>query len=308
MKYGYIKRPHDNHPNFKFYNCDVMSQEFQEIFQKEKPEMAILAACLVGGIPYFNTYQFAILSDNNKIMSSCFEAAIRGKKEGWFKRVIAMSSSMVYENCFTYPSKEEYALESKPPSSTYGFSKLTAEYYCFGAKQQHDLDFSIIRPFNIIGLGEEDTLGEKEIESGGIKLTLSHVTIDLITKVLKGQTPLHIYGDGSQRRHFTAGIDIGSAIVKVVESDAAINETFNISTPIGHSVLELAEKIWTKIHPDKKFEYITEKPFNWDVQKREPCTEKAERILDFKAETPIDIPLDECIEYFKNKFSIKEHV
>ena len=44
-----------------------------------------------------------------------------------------------------------------------------------------------------------------EVLSGNVKLAMSHVVPDLIQKVVKGQDPLHILGDGNQIRHYTYG-------------------------------------------------------------------------------------------------------
>ena len=49
-------------------------------------------------------------------------------------------------------------------------------------------------------------------------------------KVIKGQDPLHILGDGSQVRHYTYGGDLAKGIRVAMESPKAVNEDFNIST------------------------------------------------------------------------------
>ena len=57
-------------------------------------------------------------------------------------------------------------------------------------------------------MGEGRALGEAEVLSGNVKLAMSHVVPDLVQKVLKGQDPLHILGDGTQVRHYTYGGDL----------------------------------------------------------------------------------------------------
>ena len=86
--------------------------------------------------------------------------------------------------------------------------------------------------------------------SGNVKLALSHVVPDLVLKVLKGQDPLHILGDGSQVRHYTYGGDLARGIRLAMESPDAVNNDFNLSTAQSTTVLELAECIWSKIHGD----------------------------------------------------------
>ena len=99
---------------------------------------------------------------------------------------------------------------------------------------------------------------------------------DLVQKVLKGQDPLHILGDGEQVRHYTYGGDLARGIRLCVEHPAALNEDFNLSTQTSTTVLELAELIWRKVHGDwKPFRVISDKPFPYDVRCRIPSVEKA---------------------------------
>ena len=79
-----------------------------------------------------------------------------------------------------------------------------------------------------------------EILSGNVSLAMSHVVPDLVQKVLKGQDPLHILGDGTQIRHYTYGADLAEGIVTAMEHPDALNEDFNLSTPESTTVLELA--------------------------------------------------------------------
>jgi nucleoside-diphosphate-sugar epimerase len=116
--------------------------------------------------------------------------------------------------------------------------------------------------------------------------------------VLKGQDPLHILGDGSQIRHYTYGGDVARGIVDAMEHPSARNDDFNVSTSVSTTVLELAELIWHKIKgPGVAFRYVCDPGFEHDVARRIPATEKAERILGFKATTTLDEMLDVVIPW-----------
>ena len=95
------------------------------------------------------------------------------------------------------------------------------EYFAQAAYDQYGLPFTIVRPFNCVGIGEGRALGDVEIESGNVKLAMSHVVPDLVQKVLKGQDPLHILGDGTQVRHYTYGGDLARGIVECMERPEA---------------------------------------------------------------------------------------
>jgi nucleoside-diphosphate-sugar epimerase len=129
---------------------------------------------------------------------------------------------------------------------------------------------------------------------------MSHVVPDLVQKVLKGQNPLHILGDGSQIRHYTYGGDLACGIVTAMERPEAINDDFNLSTSVSTTVLELAELVWRKINGDQPFRYVSDEPFEHDVQRRVPSTEKARAILGFEATTSLDQMLDEVIPWVRN--------
>jgi len=127
---------------------------------------------------------------------------------------------------------------------------------------------------------------------------MSHVVPDLVQKVLKGQDPLHILGSGDQIRHYTYGGDLAKGIVMAMEHPEAKCEDFNLSTAQGTTVLELAEAIWRKIKgPDAEFRTVHDDPFEYDVQRRVPSTEKAKRVLGFEAQTTLDQMLDEVIPW-----------
>ena len=153
---------------------------------------------------------------------------------------MVLSSSMVYESATVFPTPEGAQASSPPPVSTYGFQKLASEYFAKGAWEQYQLPYTILRPFNCVGIGERRAVRDTEVMSGNVKLALSHVVPDLVLKVLRGQDPLHILGEGDQVRCYTYGGDLAHGIRLAMESEAAVNEDFNLSTPVSTTVLELA--------------------------------------------------------------------
>jgi UDP-glucose 4-epimerase len=162
-----------------------------------------------------------------------------------------------------------------------------------------------VRPFNCVGIGEGRALGDVEILSGNVRLAMSHVVPDLVQKILRGQDPLHILGDGHQLRHYTYGGDLARGIVMAMESPRALNEDFNLSTAQSTTVLELAELIWRRIKgPDVPFRYVTDPPFEHDVQRRIPATRKAQTVLGFEATTTLEQMLDEVVPWIDNAIAV----
>jgi nucleoside-diphosphate-sugar epimerase len=300
QKYGELARPHDSHPNFKLYNLNILHQDFQTLVDNIAPDFIIAGAAMIGGISYFHKYAYDLMATNERILASTFDAAIRNMNNG-LKRIIVLSSSMVFENSNLYPTPESEVLNSPPPSSTYGFQKLASEFFAKGAWEQYKLPYTIVRPFNCVGIGEEKALGDSEVSSGNIKLMLSHVLPDLINKIKNGQDPVHILGTGDQIRCYTNGKDIGRAIRMIIESEAAINEDFNVSIATPTSVLELAQMVWEKINPNKEFSYVSDDPFEYDVKKRIPDVSKAKNLIGFEAQIDLSESIDEVIEYLNDR-------
>jgi len=296
-KYGRVAKSFDAHPDYELVEGDCRDVELMTGLLSGCDHF-IAGAALIGGISYFHTYAYDLLATNERIMAASCDAAIAAHRAGRLQKVTYMSSSMVFESADSWPSYEGQQREVPPPKSSYGFQKLAVEYFAQAAWDQYQLPFTIVRPFNCVGIGEGRALGEVEVLSGNVKLAMSHVVPDLVQKVLKYQDPLHILGDGSQIRHYTYGGDLAKGIVTAMEHPAARNEDFNLSTAESTTVLELAELIWRKIKgPGVGFRYVCDDPFEHDVQRRVPATGKARDVLGFEAATPLDEILDEVIPW-----------
>jgi UDP-glucose 4-epimerase len=296
-KYGPVSRSYDSHPRYHFTEGDARDVELVTELLGDCDHL-IAGAAMIGGISYFHAYAYDLLATNERIMASTCDAAIKAHQNGKLKKVTYLSSSMVFESTEHWPSAEGDERKIPPPLSSYGFQKLAVEYYAKAAWDQYKLPYTIVRPFNCVGVGEGRALGEVEVLSGNVKLAMSHVVPDLVQKVLKGQDPLHILGDGSQVRHYTYGGDLARGIVVAMESDAAQNEDFNISTAESTTVRDLAAVIWRKIKgADVPLALVSDDPYEYDVQKRVPDVSKSKKVLDFEATTSLDEMLDEVIPW-----------
>ena len=298
-KYGPVTRSYDDHPSYRFIEGDARDVDLMtaELYACDH---FIAGAALIGGISYFHTYAYDLLATNERITASSCDAAIAAHEHADLQKVTYLSSSMVFESADSWPSREGQEHEIPPPLSSYGFQKLAVEYFAKAAFDQYGLPYTIVRPFNCVGTGERRALGDVEILSGNVRLAMSHVVPDLVQKILKGQDPLHILGDGSQVRHYTYGADLAAGIVAAMEHPGALNEDFNLSTTQATTVLELARAIWTFIKgPDAPFHWVSDPPFEHDVSRRVPATDKASRILGFEATTGLESILEEVIPWIE---------
>lgn len=298
-KYGKVQRSYDSHPGYRLVDGDARDPDLV-LALLEGCEHFIAGAAMIGGISYFHTYAYDLLATNERIIAASCDAAIRAHRAGALLKVTYLSSSMVFEGTDRWPSYEGQQLEVAPPRSSYGFQKLAVEYFARAAYDQYGLPYTILRPFNCVGIGEQRALGDVEIDSGNVKLAMSHVVPDLVQKVVKGQDPLHMLGDGRQVRHYTYGEDLARGIAMAVEHPRALNEDFNLSTDEPTTVRELARLIWSKIRgPETEFRYLCDEPFLYDVQRRVPSTTKASDVLGFQATTSLSEMLDVVIPWIE---------
>jgi nucleoside-diphosphate-sugar epimerase len=298
-KYGPVTKSYDDHPDYRFVEGDVRDVDLVTDLLQDCDHM-IAGAALIGGIAYFHAYAYDLLATNERIIAATCDAAIAALPSGRLKKVTYLSSSMVFESTERWPSREGDQRRIPPPLSSYGFQKLAVEYFAQAAWDQYRVPFTIVRPFNCVGIGEGRALGHVEIPSGNVKLAMSHVVPDLIQKVLKGQDPLHVLGDGQQLRHYTYGADLARGVVAAMESEQALNEDFNLSTAESTTVEDLAKLIWTKCNgEDRVFSMVSDEPFEHDVQKRVPDVTKAREVLGFSADTTLDQMLDVVIPWVR---------
>jgi UDP-glucose 4-epimerase len=296
-KYGKVRKSYDEHPAYRLVEGDARDSGLLTGLLADCDHF-IVGAAMIGGISYFHTYAYDLLATNERITAASCDAAISAHRAGRLRKVTYLSSSMIFESADSWPSYEGQEREIPPPVSSYGFQKLAVEYFARAAWDQYQLPFTLVRPFNCVGIGESRALGDEDILSGNVKLAMSHVVPDLVQKVLKGQDPLHILGSGEQVRHYTYGADLARGIVTAMEHPDAVNEDFNLSTAQSTTVRELAALIWRKVKgPDVPLRVVQDEPFAYDVQRRIPSTEKAKRVLGFEATTTLDEMLDTVIPW-----------
>jgi nucleoside-diphosphate-sugar epimerase len=246
-------------------------------------------AAIVGGIANFHRLPHTLLEANNALTG----AVIRAGLEEQVQRFVYVSSSMVFENAREFPTTEEHLLECPAPWSAYGFSKLAGEVYARAAHDQHGLRYTICRPFNAYGPGELPEPGEPGI---------AHAVPDLITKALRRQRPLQVFGSGEQTRTLTHVDDIADGIVTAMASPAGEGEDFNISAAHELTVAEIARRIWTACGNDAdelEFEHVPS--FEVDVQRRWPSVEKARRLLGWETQVALEDGIAQTVKWLRDQ-------
>jgi nucleoside-diphosphate-sugar epimerase len=232
-------------------------------------------AAIVGGIANFHRLPHTLLEVNTALYNGVFRAALEARVE----RLVYVSSSMVFERATEFPTTEAHIVDTPIPRSAYGFSKLAGEVYCRALGDEHDLPWTICRPFNAYGPGELP---------------------DLIRKVLSGLRPLPIFGSGEQTRTLTHVDDIADGIVVAMGHPAGLREDFNVSAREELTVAEIARVVWETCGEDPDaFELVHQPSFEVDVVRRWPSVEKARELLGWEARIGVREGIAQTVEWLR---------
>ena len=148
------------------------------------------------------------------------------QEEGSGARMVFTSTAAVYGHVCYLPIDERHPTE---PVSPYGVSKLTGEKYCLAYGREHGIPATILRVFN--------TYGPRQPR---------YVMHDLIAKLRRDPTVLPIIGDGTQIRDYTY---IDDAVDAFLLAGRYPGETLNVSSGVGTSIMEVAERIRDALAP-----------------------------------------------------------
>jgi len=279
-------------PHWIREGCEVHQGDLRSLQEARRAvngcSHVIHLAAIVGGIANFHKLPHTLTEVNNALYNAIFRAALDEDVE----RFTYVSSSMVFERATEFPTPETHLPDCPTPQSAYGFSKLTGEIYCRAAHDEHDLPFTICRPFNAYGPGEYP-----EDEPG-----IAHAVPDLIRKSLQRLKPLPIFGSGEQTRTLTHVDDIADGIVTATAHQAGLNEDFNVSASEELTVTEIARIIWEACGNDPaEFELEHLPSFEVDVQRRWPSVEKAKRVLGWEARISVHNGIAQTVEWLKDQ-------
>jgi dTDP-glucose 4,6-dehydratase len=203
-------------------------------------------------------------------------------------RVIFASTSEVY-GPFAYKVKEEDLTEQGPVNEVrwgYAVSKLATDHLAFAFHRQYDLGVTPLRFFNIYGPGQ---LGEGAIQT-------------FVKNTVKNENII-INGDGTQIRAWCYIDDAVNGIVKVIASEDAIGEAFNIGNPKETmSIYELALTVRRLAKSKSKIVFRKVKGYP-DVHLRVPNIEKSKKILEFEPKVGLEEGIKNTIEWFRSTLS-----
>ena len=194
------------------------------------------------------------------------------------KRIVYSSSASVYGNAVVTPMTEEHPFNNR---TTYGATKIANEQMLRAIYEQHKLPYIGMRYMNIYG---------PRMDYEG---TYVSVIMKVLDRIFANERPV-VFGDGSQVYDFIHVGDIARANILGMKADCA-DENFNIGMGIGTSINELVTLLLELTGSDLKIDYRPqEQSF---VTNRIGSTDKAERLLGFRATIPLRDGLKSVVEW-----------
>ena len=138
------------------------------------------------------------------------------------KKTIFTSASSIIGLPNTFSVDEKHSVM---PKTAYGITKMAAEHYHRLYKEIYDLNYVIFRFFNIYGPHQKNGI------------------IPSFHKKLINNEPITIFGEGKQIRDFVFIRDVVPFFDNVITSSKFDNQTYNLGTGNGTTIIEVIEKI-----------------------------------------------------------------
>lgn len=257
----------------QFYKVDCSDDQFEEIFNREKPDYVYhFAAYAAEGLsPFIRKYNYKnnLLSTAN-VINCCINNNV--------KRLVFTSSMAVYGKQ-TPPFSENL---DRKPIDPYGIAKTACEHDIEIAGEQHGLDWCIIRPHNVYG--KNQNIWDKYRNVLGIWM-YNHLRA----------LPLTIYGSGEQTRAFSYIDDCLLPLWKAATLEKASKQIINLGGTREYSISQAADVLidvmggGEKVHLEKRHEAL----HAWSTW------QKSVEILDYKDNTSLKDGLTKMWEWAK---------
>ena len=257
-----------NKNNFSFFKVDCSNQN-KILSHLKDCDYVIINAAKIGGIKLLDNGFLKLFNENHKIFSSTLNASIEAFLKFKLKKIILISTSMIYENSRRNYSKESDDSKISYPKNLYAFQKFCSEKLLINASEKYGFKYNIIRPFNLVGTFDKN---KHKMQS--------HVVPELIKKLKNKNKQIKIYGNGLQERNFTSVSEVAKSIYLICNKKKCDNEIFNVGSESSASILKLIKIISNYLKVKKKINIS--KAFKSDVSFNRCNSDKLFKFIGFK--------------------------
>jgi UDP-glucose 4-epimerase len=198
------------------------------------------------------------------------------------QRLVAASTASVYGGADRYPTAEDHHPYNN--RTWYGASKVMLEGLLRSFNDMYGMPYVALRYFNVYG-PRMDIHGK-----------YTEVLIRWMERIESGHQPL-ILGDGTQTMDFVYVEDVARANVLALTTDVS-DEVFNVATGVETSLNDLARMLTLVMGQHVTPEYGPARKVN-AVPRRLASTEKAERMLGFRASVGLEDGLRRLVTWWR---------
>ena len=223
--------------------------DVEAYFEREKPDVVVLAAAKVGGILANNIYRAEFLYDNLAIQNHVIHSAWKNN----VKKLLFLGSSCIYPKLADQPLKEDSLLSGflEPTNEPYAIAKIAGIKLCESFKRQYGCNYIAAMPTNLYGPNDNYDLQN------------SHVLPALIRKMHQAKAnqdkQVEIWGTGSPMREFLHVDDLADACVFLLENYS--DELFvNVGFGSDISIADLALLVKKIVGFEGDLQFDTSKP------------------------------------------------
>jgi UDP-glucose 4-epimerase len=207
------------------------------------------------------------------------------------KRVLLASTSEVYGKRDRVPFSEDDDLVLGATNKgrwSYACSKAIDEFLAIAYWKEKNVPTTIARLFNTVGPRQTGRYGM--------------VIPNFVRQALSSED-ITVYGDGSQSRCFTHVSDVVGALIRLIESQKAVGEVYNIGSDREVTILELAERVKSLTGSDSRIVFMPydlayEEGFE-DMRRRIPDLSKLRKLIGYRPAFDLDEILNNVIDYHR---------
>jgi UDP-glucose 4-epimerase len=219
------------------------------------------------------------------------EAASKKKK-----LVLIASTSEVYGKNTNIPFHEDADLVLGPTTKgrwSYAASKALDEFLALSYWKERKQPVIVVRFFNTVGPRQTGRYG---------------MVLPNFVKSALSNTPIEVYGDGTQSRCFCDVRDTVEALVRLLPLDKAVGEVINIGNTEEVTIENLARLVKQRTGSSSPIQFIpydkAYEPGFEDMMRRVPSIEKLHGLTGFRPQTSLNEIIDRVAAYFRQKDSM----
>jgi UDP-glucose 4-epimerase len=123
----------------------------------------------------------------------------------------------------------------------YSTAKAANEVLAYGYHRERGLQCVVVRLFNTVGPRQSPDYG---------------MVIPRLVRQALAREPLTVFGDGNQTRCFGHVSDVAEALVRLLDTPAAVGEVFNVGSQEEISIFDLARRILQRTGSDSPINLI----------------------------------------------------